>query len=68
MARKDRVHDVPNPRREHQAVEGEPPAPAEPAPGKAHSKEELRRNREQLEVDERHKTPDMEKGHRGTFP
>ncbi len=68
MARKDRIHDAPNPRREHQLVEGEPRAPGQPAPGKAESEEELKRNRERLNVDDRHKTPEMEKGHRGTFP
>jgi hypothetical protein len=30
--------------------------------------EKMKRNRERLNVNERHKTPDMEKGHRGTFP
>jgi hypothetical protein len=30
--------------------------------------EKLRRNQERLRVDEKHKTPEMKKGHRGTFP
>lgn len=30
--------------------------------------ERLKENREQLGVEEDHKTPDMRKGHRGTFP
>lgn len=30
--------------------------------------ERLKENREQLGVEEDHKTPDMKKGHRGTFP
>jgi hypothetical protein len=68
MARKDRVHDAPNPRRVHQTVEGEPKAPGESAPGKAEDERELKRNRERLHVDDEHKTPDMEKRHRGTFP
>lgn len=67
MGRQDKVHDAPNPRRD-QAVEGEPKAPGAPAPGKAESEKELKRNRERLNVDDAHKTPDMEKGHRGTFP
>lgn len=29
---------------------------------------DLPQNREQLGVDAEHKTPDMRKGHRGTFP
>lgn len=67
MARKDKVHDAPNPRRD-QTVEGDPRTPGESAPGKAEGEDELKRNREQLNVDDRHKTPEMEKGHRGTFP
>lgn len=30
--------------------------------------EKLKRNRDQLGVDEEHKTPDMSERHRGTFP
>ena len=30
--------------------------------------EKLPENRDKLGVDEEHKTPDMERGHRGTFP
>jgi hypothetical protein len=68
MARKDRVSDVPNPRRVHQTVEDDPKAPGASAPGKAEGGDDLKRNRERLHVDEEHKTPDMEKKHRGTFP
>jgi hypothetical protein len=28
----------------------------------------LRKNQERLGVDEKHKTPEMKKGHRGTYP
>lgn len=46
-----------------------PAEPARPPPGDArHDKEQQKRNRENLGVDEQHKTPEMEKGHRGTFP
>ena len=30
--------------------------------------EKLEKNRERLHVDSEHKTPEMKKGHRGTFP
>lgn len=30
--------------------------------------EKLKENRDRLGVDEEHKTPDMQEGHRGTFP
>ncbi|HJW27267.1 MAG TPA: hypothetical protein VJ576_20420 [Rhodocyclaceae bacterium] len=48
------------------------PAPApssQPAAGDARDDpEKLKQNREHLNVDDKHKTPEMEKGHRGTFP
>jgi hypothetical protein len=49
------------------------PAPSptgKPAAGDARDQdpEKLKRNREHLRVNEEHKTPEMEKGHRGTFP
>jgi hypothetical protein len=48
------------------------PAPAptdKPAAGDARDDaEKLKQNREHLDVNEEHKTPDMEEGHRGTFP
>jgi hypothetical protein len=31
-------------------------------------KDKLKRNQEQLQVDEHHKTPDMQKQERGSFP
>lgn len=31
-------------------------------------KEKLKENQRRLNVDEQHKTPEMQKGHRGTFP
>lgn len=67
MSRKDKVRGAPDPRRE-QAVEGDPRMPGAAAPGKAEGDEALRRNRERLNVDDGHKTPEMEKGRRGTFP
>lgn len=48
------------------------PAPApttKPAAGDARdSPDKLKQNREHLGVDDEHKTPEMQKGHRGTFP
>lgn len=49
------------------------PAPAPtgtPAAGDARDNdpEKLKQNRDHLRVNEDHKTPEMEKGHRGTFP
>lgn len=46
------------------------PAPTDkPAAGDARGDEEkLRQNREHLGVDDEHQTPEMKKGHRGTFP
>lgn len=39
------------------------------APGNAEGDAgKLKQNREQLDVNDEHKTPSMEKGHRGTFP
>lgn len=31
-------------------------------------KDKLKENQKRLNVDEQHKTPEMQKGHRGTFP
>lgn len=47
-----------------------PPAPTDvPAAGDARGDDEkLRQNREHLGVNEEHKTPEMEKGKRGSFP
>lgn len=46
-----------------------PTEPARPPASDArHDKEQQKRNRENLGVDDDHKTPEMEKGHRGTFP
>lgn len=54
------------------APEDQPPpdAPAKtpPAGDARHDKEKQKQNRENLRVNEEHKTPEMEKGHRGTFP
>ncbi|MGE5469766.1 MAG: hypothetical protein ACM3X0_03095 [Bacteroidota bacterium] len=36
--------------------------------GPAKEENRLKSNRQQLDVDEDHATPDMKKGHRGTFP
>lgn len=46
------------------------PAPTDipPAGDAREDEEKLRQNREHLGVNEEHKTPEMEKGHRGTFP
>lgn len=48
------------------------PAPAPtstPAAGDARDDPaKLKQNREHLRVNEEHKTPEMDKGHRGTFP
>jgi len=49
------------------------PAPAptsQPAAGDARDNdpEKLKQNRDHLRVNDEHKTPEMEKGHRGTFP
>jgi hypothetical protein len=55
-------------------IETESPAPSESTeqdvePGDTRLDEEkLKENREQLGVEEDHKTPTMKKGHRGTFP
>jgi len=46
-----------------------PQEPVRPPPSDArHDREEQKRNRDRLRVDDEHKTPEMEKGHRGTFP
>lgn len=44
------------------------PSDTPPAGDARHDQEKLRQNREHLRVNEEHKTPEMEKGHRGTFP
>lgn len=44
-------------------------APSAPPAGDARGDpQKQRKNREHLRVDEDHATPDMKKGHRGTFP
>jgi hypothetical protein len=67
MSRRNKVSDAPTPRR-GQSIEDAPRTPGASAPGKAEDEEQLKRNRERLKVDDEHKTPEMEKGHRGTFP
>lgn len=43
--------------------------PASEEPGKSRVNEQkIKENRDRLGVNEEHKTPEMEKGHRGTFP
>lgn len=47
-----------------------PNAPTDqpPAGDARHDEQKRKQNREHLRVNEDHKTPEMEKGHRGTFP
>lgn len=51
-------------------IETEKPVPPvrPPAGDARRDKEQQKRNRDELGVDDAHKTPEMEKGHRGTFP
>lgn len=60
-----------DPRIENDEEQVPPPAPGAegPPPGDARrDKQQQRKNRDELGVNDEHKTPEMEKGHRGTFP
>lgn len=62
----DDERDITDPARPNPA-----PAPSRrPAAGDARDNdpEKLKQNRDHLRVNEEHKTPEMDKGHRGTFP
>ena len=65
------IHPPADPRIDEDTEKAPTPAPGAegPPPGDArHDKEKLKKNREDLRVNDEHKTPEMEKGHRGTFP
>lgn len=71
MTRPENVPDAADDEGEAFIPRGSPlPAPSDaPAAGDARGDDEkLRQNREHLGVNEEHKTPEMQKGNRGTFP
>lgn len=49
------------------SVVPEPPTHTPPSDAR-HDPKKQKENRDNLGVDDEHKTPEMEKGHRGTFP